>query len=67
MVTEVFNRNGKSVRQLNEPDNGCLAKKYRNYADKVMYTWPRTAIMLRNIAEDFERSTKLETQIQNQE
>jgi len=46
VVSKARDEGGKQEREL--------AEIYKQYAEKIQYTWPRTAEMLRRIAKDYE-------------
>ena len=53
----LYNQRGLTSRALSEggKQERELAEKYQHQADEVKYTWPRTAAMLRRIADSYKR------------
>ena len=60
--TEIYNNRGVVSRGLNDGGNQEreLAEKYKKMSDAVKAKWPRTAAMLRSMAESYERQAKYE-------
>jgi hypothetical protein len=54
------NQRGITSRGMNEggEQERELAKKYRAHAERCKVSWPRTALALRRIAEDYEAQAK---------
>ena len=60
LETQVFNNRGVTSRG---PEDGgdqerALAKKYRDWADKVRDRWPRSAAILRSLASTYEHDAR---------
>ncbi len=59
--TGTYNKRGATVRDLTEGgrQERALATKYREYASKVQDGWPRTAAVLRNLADGYESEARM--------
>jgi hypothetical protein len=58
--TGIFNQRGITSRGMNDggEQERKLVENYRSHAEKCKITWPRTALALRRIAEDYEAQAK---------